>query len=216
MNNVERVTYYGDLPQEAAPTLPNDPPAEWPEHGHLKFNNVQMRYREGLPLVLKGVTFEAMPGEKVGGWAVITKCPVILTRNDSMRLPQIGIVGRTGAGKSSLAQALFRIVELADGNIEIDGVDLRNVGLDTLRTRLSAIPQDALLYGGTMRENLDPTGAMTDADLYDALRRCDLIPAPNAPAQELARFDKFKLDAIVSDDGSNFSGGERQLGKLGA
>ncbi len=66
MNNVERVTYYGDLPQEAAPTLPTDPPADWPQHGHLKFSNVQMRYREGLPLVLKGVSFEAMPGEKVG------------------------------------------------------------------------------------------------------------------------------------------------------
>lgn len=66
MNNVERVTYYGDLPQEAPAIMPNDPPAEWPQQGHLKFNNVQLRYRDGLPLVLKGVTFEAMPGEKVG------------------------------------------------------------------------------------------------------------------------------------------------------
>lgn len=181
MNNVERVTYYGNLPQEAPPTMPNDPPAEWPQKGNLKFHNVQLRYREGLPLVLKDVSFEASGGEK------------------------IGIVGRTGAGKSSLAQALFRIVEVAGGDIEIDGVNLRSVGLDTLRTRLSAIPQDALLYGGTMRENLDPTGVMTDAQLHDALRRCDLIPPPNAPAHEVARFEKFKLDAKVSDDGSNFS-----------
>jgi ABC-type multidrug transport system fused ATPase/permease subunit len=96
-------------------------------------------------------------------------------------------------------------VELAGGNIAIDGVDIREIGLDTLRTRLSAIPQDALLYGGTMRDNLDPTGAVTDAELHDALRRCDLVPPPNAPPHELARFEKFKLDAIVSDDGSNFS-----------
>lgn len=110
-NNVERLVHTANLPLEAAPTLPTDPQKSWPEHGVIKFTNVKMRYREQMPLVLKGLTLDVAAGEK------------------------IGIVGRTGAGKSSLTQVLFRIVELAEGKIEIDGVDLSKVGLDTLRTR---------------------------------------------------------------------------------
>jgi len=105
------LVHTANLPLEAAPTLPTDPQKSWPEHGVIKFTNVKMRYREQMPLVLKGLTFDVAAGEK------------------------IGIVGRTGAGKSSLTQVLFRIVELAEGKIEIDGIDLSKVGLDTLRTR---------------------------------------------------------------------------------
>jgi len=187
MNNVERVTYTGNLTPEAPPSLPSDPPNTWPQHGVVKFDNVQMRYREQLPLVLKGLTFEARAGEK------------------------IGIVGRTGAGKSSLAQVLLRIVELADGKIEIDRVDLSKVGLDTLRTHLSIIPQEALLFSGTVRENLDPTALYTDAELNDALAKCDLLPGPDAPATLIERCKKFQLDAHIADEGGNFSAGERQL-----
>lgn len=187
MNNVERVTHTGDLPLEAVPTMPNDPPKEWPQKGVVNFDNVQMRYREQLPLVLKGLTFEAAAGEK------------------------IGIVGRTGAGKSSLAQVLFRLVELAGGKIEIDGIDLSKIGLDTLRTRLSIIPQEALLFSGTVRDNLDPTGIYSDLDLNDALRKCDLMPGPDAHPATIERCKKFKLDAHIADEGGNFSAGERQL-----
>ncbi len=117
MNTAERVTHYGNLPSEAATTTPTDPPASWPAQGCIEFKNVKMAYRDGLPNVLQGVTFSTRPGEKVG------------------------IVGRTGAGKSSLLQALFRIVEINEGSIVIDGVDTKDIGLDCLRKRMAVIPQ---------------------------------------------------------------------------
>ncbi|KAF8124850.1 hypothetical protein K438DRAFT_2034116 [Mycena galopus ATCC 62051] len=130
MNSVERLITYAELPSEGVATTPEDPPSSWPDRGEIAFKNVEMSYREGLPLVLKGVTFNVRPGEKVG------------------------IVGRTGAGKSSLLQALFRMVELQSGEIDIDGHNIRNVGLDTLRGRLALVPQDSVLFLGTLRENL--------------------------------------------------------------
>jgi ATP-binding cassette subfamily C (CFTR/MRP) protein 1 len=97
---------------------------------------------------------------------------------------------------------LFRLVELSRGRITIDGVNLADIGLDTLRKRLSAIPQEPLLYSGTVRENLDPEGNKTDAELYDALQRCGLVDTTSEQSQ---RFNKFKLDAQVADEGGNFS-----------
>jgi len=106
-----------------------------------------------------------------------------------------------------LAQALFRIVELASGSIEIDGYDLNQLGLDTLRGQMSALPQDTLLFSGTMRENLDPTGIKTDAELNDVLHRCGLVPTAEQleKGQDVERYKKFQLDAVVADDGENFS-----------
>jgi ATP-binding cassette subfamily C (CFTR/MRP) protein 1 len=101
-----------------------------------------------------------------------------------------------------LLQALFRIVEPCGGRVIIDEVDLSTIGLDTLRQGLSAIPQEALLFSGTMRTNLDPEGKRTDAELYDALRRCSLLETGE---KDQERLRKFKLDAEVADDGSNFS-----------
>ena len=109
LNSVERLKYYCQLPTETASTLPTDPsPAAWPSEGGISFTNVELRYRPDLPLVLKGLTFEVKPGEKVG------------------------IIGRTGAGKTSLVQAIYRTVELAGGEIRVDGVDLRSLGLRTV------------------------------------------------------------------------------------
>jgi len=125
---VERVRHYGELPVEAAPLLPTDPkPEAWPTRGAVTFNKVELRYRDDLPLVLKGVSFSINAGEKVG------------------------IIGRTGAGKSSIVQALFRTVEPAGGSIEVDGLDLAKLGLETIRSRLGVIPQDAFLFQGTVR-----------------------------------------------------------------
>jgi ABC-type multidrug transport system fused ATPase/permease subunit len=185
MNAVERVLVYTELPPEGDTQTPNDPPASWPEKGEIKFREVELAYREGLPLVLKGINFRVAPGEK------------------------IGIVGRTGAGKSSLIQALFRVVELQGGAIEIDGINIRNIGLDVLRGRLALVPQDSTLFLGTLRDNIDPQGTRTDAELISALQRAWLLPreGPPDPAAEA----KFSLDSKVGDEGSNFSGGEKQL-----
>lgn len=122
--SVERIVHYRNLEQEPPAKLADDPPAEWPQEGGVKFRNVALRYRDGLPLVLDGLTFEVKPGERVG------------------------IVGRTGAGKTSLLTALFRVAPLSGGTIEIDGVDIEKVGIETLRHRLSIIPQDAVLFEG--------------------------------------------------------------------
>ncbi|KDQ12182.1 hypothetical protein BOTBODRAFT_34790 [Botryobasidium botryosum FD-172 SS1] len=185
MNVVERVLFYGDLPQEGAATTPDDPPPNWPASGRVEFKDVSLRYREGLPLVLSGLSFEIHPGEHVG------------------------VVGRTGAGKSSLLSALFRIVEsLAGGKVEIDGVDIATMGLQTLREQLAIIPQDALLFEGTLRTNLDPTGKIPDDKLYAALRRVGMLK-PGGPADVSPKRGRFDLDTEVRDD--SFSAGEKQL-----
>ncbi|KAH8110164.1 multidrug resistance-associated ABC transporter [Phellopilus nigrolimitatus] len=186
MNAVERVLVYVDLPREGAAATPLDPPATWPEKGAVAFRNVELAYRAGLPLVLKGVDFEVRPGEKVG------------------------IVGRTGAGKSSLLQALFRMVELSSGSIEIDGVDIRHIGLDVLRRQLALVPQDSTLFLGTLRENLDPQKTCTDAEILSALRRSWLLPAEGTPIDPAVEA-KFSLESAVGDEGANFSAGEKQL-----
>ncbi|KAJ7746241.1 multidrug resistance-associated ABC transporter [Mycena metata] len=186
MNSVERIITYAELPAEGDPTTPNDPPSSWPESGEIKFKSVEMAYREGQPLVLKGVTFDVRPGEKVG------------------------IVGRTGAGKSSLLQALFRMVELQSGSIEIDGHNIREVGLDVLRGRLALVPQDSVLFLGTLRENLDPEGTKTDSELLSVLQRAWLLPREGEAPDPVAD-SKFSLDSTIGDEGSNYSAGEKQL-----
>ncbi|KAJ7730232.1 multidrug resistance-associated ABC transporter [Mycena maculata] len=186
MNSVERILTYAELPSEGAATTPDDPPSSWPDRGEIAFRDVEMSYREGLPLVLKGVSFDIKPGEKVG------------------------IVGRTGAGKSSLLQALFRMVELQSGKIEIDGHNIRNIGLDVLRGRLALVPQDSVLFLGTLRENLDPQASKTDAELLSVLRRAWLLPRDGEPPDPVAD-SKFSLDSTIGDEGSNYSAGEKQL-----
>ncbi|KAK0199743.1 multidrug resistance-associated ABC transporter [Desarmillaria ectypa] len=189
MNAVERVLVYTELPSEGNGISPDEPSAEWPEKGTICFEDVDLAYREGLPLVLHRVSFKINPGEKVG------------------------IVGRTGAGKSSLLQALFRIVELQGGRIEIDGYDISKVELDTLRGRLALVPQDTTMFLGTLRDNLDPQGSRTDAELISVLQRAWLLP-PDGVKDPVAEA-KFSLDATVGDEGSNFSAGEKQLLALG-
>ncbi|CAE6409408.1 unnamed protein product [Rhizoctonia solani] len=182
MNIVERIVHYRNLEQEPPATLPDDPPQEWPQQGGIKFRNVALRYRDSLPLVLDGLTFDVRPGERVG------------------------IVGRTGAGKSSLLTALFRIAPLSGGTIEIDGINIEKVGVETLRHRLNVIPQDTVLFEGTLRENIDPLKTRTDEQLYYALRRVKLLgPGSGVPPKD----SKLHLDNEVRDD--SFSAGERQL-----
>ncbi|XP_046652903.1 ATP-binding cassette sub-family C member 5-like [Daphnia pulicaria] len=155
------------------------PPKDWPQRGSILFSNVKMRYRPNLPLVLNNVSFHIRPKEK------------------------IGIVGRTGSGKSSLGVALFRLVDLASGLIEIDGINISEIGLEDLRSKLSIIPQDPVLFIGTVRYNLDPFQKYDDDVIWEAIERTNM--------KEKIKALPGQLDSAVIENGENFSVGERQL-----
>jgi ATP-binding cassette subfamily C (CFTR/MRP) protein 1 len=184
MNSTERIHYYGTELEEEAPLHLGNVQPSWPEKGEINFQNVQMRYRDGLPLVLQGLDMKVKAGEK------------------------IGVVGRTGAGKSSIMSTLFRLVELSGGQITIDGVDIATIGLHDLRSRLAIIPQDPTLFRGTIRSNLDPFNEHQDLALWHALRQADLVGDEQDIADESGR---IHLDTAVEDEGLNFSLGQRQL-----
>jgi ATP-binding cassette subfamily C (CFTR/MRP) protein 1 len=185
MNATERLNYYGTQLEEEAPLHTVEVRKSWPESGEMIFNNVQMRYRENLPLVLNNLSMHVKGGER------------------------IGIVGRTGAGKSSIMSTLFRLVELSGGSITIDGLDISTIGLHDLRSRLAIIPQDPTLFKGTIRSNLDPFSEHTDLELWSALRQSDLV-SEDASLDD-ASPGRIHLDGIVEDEGLNFSLGQRQL-----
>ncbi|XP_052898371.1 multidrug resistance-associated protein 1 isoform X3 [Anopheles moucheti] len=177
---VERIKEYGETKQEAAWELPNSTlPRDWPEQGMVEFRDFQVRYREGLDLVLRGISFTVNGGEKVG------------------------IVGRTGAGKSSLTLALFRIIESAGGSIVIDGQDISQLGLHSLRSRLTIIPQDPVLFSGTLRINLDPFNAHSDDDIWKALEHAHL--------KAFVKGLTAGINHEVTEGGENLSVGQRQL-----
>ncbi|ESQ33830.1 hypothetical protein EUTSA_v10006558mg [Eutrema salsugineum] len=180
LNSVERVGNYIDLPSEASDIIENNRPVPgWPSRGSIRFEDVHLRYRPGLPLVLHGLSFFVSPGEKVG------------------------VVGRTGAGKSSMLNALFRIVEVEKGRIMIDDYDVAKFGLTDLRRVLSIIPQSPVLFSGTVRLNIDPFGEHSDSDLWEALQRAHI--------KDFIARNQSGLDAEVSEGGENFSVGQRQL-----
>lgn len=180
LNAVERVGTYINLPSEAPDVIESHrPPPGWPSFGSIQFEDVVLRYRPELPPVLCGLSFSTFPSEK------------------------LGIVGRTGAGKSSLLNALFRIVELEKGKILIDGCDVARFGLTDLRKVLSIIPQSPVLFSGNVRLNLDPFNEHNDADLWEALERAHM--------KDVIRRSAFGLDTEVLEGGENFSVGQRQL-----
>ncbi|KAB8304596.1 hypothetical protein EYC80_003974 [Monilinia laxa] len=185
MNATERIHYYGTSLEEEAPLHTIEVRPSWPESGEIIFNNVQMRYRENLPLVLSGLSMHVRGGER------------------------IGVVGRTGAGKSSIMSTLFRLVEISGGSITVDGVDISKVGLHDLRSRLAIIPQDPTLFKGTIRSNLDPFGEHSDLELWSALRQSDLVASNSNLEDEVT--GRIHLDSIVEDEGLNYSLGQRQL-----
>ena len=177
---VERIMEYAELPLEA-PWITEEkrPEPNWPEKGDVVLKNVGIRYRDGLDLVIHGINCRMEGGQK------------------------IGIVGRTGAGKSSLTVALFRIVETAMGSIEIDNLDISKIGLHDLRKKLTIIPQDPVLFSGTLRMNLDPFNSYSDFDIWSALSLSNL-------EKFVKELDKGLLFE-VSEGGENLSVGQRQL-----
>uniref|UniRef100_A0A8C3AF08 ATP-binding cassette, sub-family C (CFTR/MRP), member 3 n=1 Tax=Cyclopterus lumpus TaxID=8103 RepID=A0A8C3AF08_CYCLU len=177
---VERVKEYSETKTEAPWEVEDKkPPPEWPTEGNVEFHDYSVRYREGLDLVLKNLTLSVKGGEK------------------------IGIVGRTGAGKSSMTLCLFRLLEAAAGEITIDGVKISELGLHDLRSRLTIIPQEPVLFSGSLKMNLDPFEKYSDEEVWRALQQSHLHKfVSNQPA---------KLDLECSEGGENLSVGQRQL-----
>ncbi|XP_068817678.1 ATP-binding cassette sub-family C member 2 [Capricornis sumatraensis] len=176
---VERITEYINVENEAPWVTDKRPPEGWPSKGEIQFSNYEVRYRPELDLVLRGITCDIKSAEK------------------------IGVVGRTGAGKSSLTNCLFRILEAAGGQISIDGVDIASIGLHDLREKLTIIPQDPILFSGSLRMNLDPFNNYSDEEIWKAL--------------ELSHLKSFVaglqagLSYEVTEGGDNLSIGQRQL-----
>jgi ABC-type multidrug transport system fused ATPase/permease subunit len=196
MNAIERVHEYLDIDEEppahiAGATLRQS----WPESGTVQVKNLVMKYAPDTPAVLRNVSFQTRPREK------------------------IGVVGRTGSGKSTLALSLFRFMEPAEGSVLIDGVDIHKIGLDDLRSRLTIIPQDPVLFSGTLRSNLDPFNQYQDAELWAALKRSHLIDhqlensASNnsVKSSNSSTVETITLDSPVTENGNNWSQGQRQL-----
>lgn len=176
---VERVSEYSELENEAKWVADTRPTEKWPEEGRLRFENYKVRYRPGLDLVLHGINCDINSTEK------------------------IGIVGRTGAGKSSLTNCLFRVIEAAEGRIFIDDMDISTIGLHDLRSRLTIIPQDPVLFSGSLRMNLDPFDAFSDEEIWKVLELSHL-KAYVTGLQE-------GLQHEVAEGGENLSVGQRQL-----
>ncbi|RLM92913.1 hypothetical protein C2845_PM08G15310 [Panicum miliaceum] len=180
MISVERILQFSNIPSESPLVIEEYKPTEiWPWYGTIQIDGLQIKYNHDMPMVLKGISC-TFPGER-----------------------KIGVVGRTGSGKSTLIQALFRIVEPSAGRIIIDGVDISLMGLHDLRSRLSIIPQEPTLFQGTVRSNLDPLQQHRDAEIWEVVRKCRL--------EEIIREDNRLLGAPVVEDGGNWSGGQRQL-----
>lgn len=182
--SVERIKQFMNIESEPPAIVEeNRPPSAWPSNGRIQLQNLMIKYRPNAPLVLKGISCTIKEGNRVG------------------------VVGRTGSGKTTLISALFRLVEPESGRILIDGLDICSMGLKDLRMKLSIIPQEPTLFRGSIRSNLDPLGLYSDDEIWRALEKCQL----KATVSTLPNL----LDSVVSDEGENWSMGQRQLFCLG-
>ncbi|XP_045789104.1 ABC transporter C family member 8-like [Trifolium pratense] len=182
--SVERIKQFIHIPAEPPAIVDNNrPPSSWPSTGKIDLQGLEIRYRPNAPLVLKGITCTFKEGSRVG------------------------VVGRTGSGKSTLISALFRLVEPSRGYILIDGMNICSMGLKDLRTRLSIIPQEPTLFKGSIRTNMDPLGLYSDDEIWKAVEKCQL-------KETISKLPSL-LDSSVSDEGGNWSLGQRQLFCLG-
>ncbi|XP_031269969.1 ABC transporter C family member 13-like isoform X2 [Pistacia vera] len=177
MVSIERVLEYMDVPQEE---LSGHQPlsTDWPFHGLIEFQNVTMRYKRSLPAALHDVTFTIVGGT------------------------QVGIIGRTGAGKSSVLNALFRLTPICGGRILVDGLDINSAPLRDLRAHLAIVPQSPFLFQGSLRDNLDPLRMCNDLKIWNILEKCHVKEEVEAAGG---------LDIHVKESGMSFSVGQRQL-----
>ncbi|KAI3756395.1 hypothetical protein L1987_56215 [Smallanthus sonchifolius] len=182
--SVERLDQYMHIHSEAPEIIEdNRPSRKWPSTGRVVIENLKIRYQPNSPLVLQGISCVFEGGHKVG------------------------IVGRTGSGKTTLISALFRLVEPTEGRIVIDDIDITSIGLHDLRSSFGVIPQEPTLFSGSIRYNLDPLSEHSDQELWKVLEKCQL--------REAIQDKKEGLDSLVVQDGSNWSLGQRQLFCLG-
>ncbi|CAL1544171.1 unnamed protein product [Lymnaea stagnalis] len=178
--SLERILEFSRKPTEAVWEIPETAPSEeWPQNGQVTMEDYKARYREGLDLVLKGVTCHIKSGEK------------------------IGIVGRTGAGKSSLVMALFRMMEATTGHIAVDNYIISSLGIHDLRRKLTILPQDPVIFGGSLRMNIDPQAEKSNSELLEVLKQAHL--------QKFVENLPEKLDHHCGESGKNLSVGQRQL-----
>ncbi|KAL5080859.1 hypothetical protein RYX36_009280 [Vicia faba] len=181
--SVERINQYTHIQSDNQEVMEgNHPPLNWPNAGKVEIKDLKIQYKANGPFVLHGITCTFEGGNK------------------------IGIVGRTGSGKSTLVAALFRLVEPTRGKVLVDGIDISSIGLHDLRSSFGIIPQDPTLFIGTIRYNLDPLSQHSDQQIWEVLRKCQL--------QEVVE-DKGGLDSSVVENGTNWSIGQRQLFSLG-
>ncbi|GAB2293397.1 ATP-binding cassette sub- C member 8 [Dionaea muscipula] len=182
--SVERIKQFMHIqPEPPAIVEEHRPPPSWPSEGRIELQDLKVRYRPNAPLVLKGITCTMKEGTRVG------------------------VVGRTGSGKTTLISCLFRLVEPQSGRILIDDLDICSIGLKDLRVNLSIIPQEPTLFRGSVRTNLDPFGLYSDDEIWKALDKCQLKGTISSLPKQ--------LDSSVSDEGENWSAGQRQLFCLG-
>jgi len=206
LNSFERVKEYMEMKQEPSSRPEAEPPAAWPTQGDLKVTELSVKYSEDGPEVLNKISFEIKPSERVG------------------------IVGRTGAGKSSLALSLLRFTEISNGSIVINGLDVQKINLEALRQRITIVPQDPILFAGTIRTNLDPFGGLDDTELQAALDGSGLAgdkmdgvdggiasaatsgtTTPTEAEPSAAPLKRIGLDTQITSGGGNLSQGQRQL-----
>lgn len=181
LNSLQRIAEFARIAPEESPTALAHPalpalPASWPASGRVEFRDVTARYAADGPDVLHGVSFAVRPGERVA------------------------IVGRTGSGKSTLALSLLRATQIVSGQVVVDGVDVRAVGLERLRTSISLIPQETILFAGDVQSNLDPAGKLEEAELRSILEVCSGSGGTGLDPH-----------AQVTAGGKNFSSGQRQV-----
>lgn len=190
MNSVERVIEYLEVDREAPSIIEHSrPPVNWPSKGEIEVKDLSLRYAPDMPLAIKNVSFKVEPSSKVG------------------------VVGRTGAGKSTIITAFFRFLEAESGSITIDGCDISTIGLRDLRENIDIIPQDPTLFEGTLRSNLDPFGQHSDNAIFQTLRKVNLVQEhPTSDESETENSNLFQdLNSPVTEGGENLSQGQRQL-----